>query len=66
MKKLYGRSRNAFYDVRFVDYLEPKLEHKSALGKAERLLLSTLEMSPANANIRLEANLLLAKLHYYW
>lgn len=51
----------------FLELLESKVENKKHLEKAAKLLYNTLQSSLAEkSTIHLEANLLLAKLHYYW
>ncbi|VDM44239.1 unnamed protein product [Toxocara canis] len=48
------------------EYLEPKKEYAEALQKSETLLKETLDAAEnEKATVFLEANLLLAKLHYY-
>ncbi|VDK68060.1 unnamed protein product [Litomosoides sigmodontis] len=67
----YGDLLQAEYIIEsFIDQsselLEPKAENKKHLEKAAKLLYNTLQSSVAEkSTIYLEANLLLAKLHYY-
>lgn len=49
------------------EFLEPKKEYAEELQKCETLLKNVIETSAnEKASPLFEANLLLAKLHYYW